>query len=108
MRKAALLGAVAGALGLGLVATSAVAAPIGGGALQKAEPASLVEKVHSRRCFWHHGHLRCRRHFHRGFFFRPFVGFGVHRHRFHRHRHFGFHKFHHRHHRPGFFIGFRF
>jgi hypothetical protein len=44
MRKAALLGIV-GALGLGLVASSAVAAPVGGVALQ-IEPPSLVEKIH--------------------------------------------------------------
>jgi hypothetical protein len=78
MMKASLLGALAGALGLGLVASSAVAAPVGGVALRK-EPASLVEKVH-RRC-WHHGHCHCRRHhphFRAGFFpfFSPFIGFG--------------------------------
>jgi hypothetical protein len=80
--KAALLGAIAGALGLGLVASSAVTAPVGGVAPQ-IEPASLVEKVH-RRCFWHHGHWHCRRHHHHhfraGFFpFRPFIGFGFRR-----------------------------
>jgi hypothetical protein len=100
MRKTVLLGAVAGALGLGLVATSAVAAPIGGMALQTTEPASLVEKVHFRRCHCHSGSCHCHRRFHRGFFFRPVVG----------HHPFFFrrHKFHHFHHRPrfGFFIGF--
>jgi hypothetical protein len=84
MSKAALLGAIAGALGLGLVASSAVAAPVGGVAPQ-IEPTSLVEKVH-RRCFRHHGHWHCRRHHHHfraGFFgFRPFIGFR----RFHCHR----------------------
>jgi hypothetical protein len=83
--KAALLGAIAGALGLGLVASSAVAAPVGGVAPQM-EPASLVEKVH-RRCFWHYGHWHCSRHHHHfrhhfraGFFpFRPFIGFGFRR-----------------------------
>jgi hypothetical protein len=79
MRNAGLLGGIAGALGLGLVASSAVAAPIGGVALQRA-PTPLVEKVH-RRCHGHHGHCHCRRrhhHFHAGFFpfFSPFIGFG--------------------------------
>jgi Mn2+/Fe2+ NRAMP family transporter len=80
MRKAALLGAIAGALGLGLVASSAVAAPVGGMARQ-IEPASLVEKVHGRR---HHHHFRT-----------GFIGFR-HHHHFRRHHHF----------RAG-FIGFR-
>jgi hypothetical protein len=79
MRKVALLGALAGALGLGLAASSAVAAPLGGVALQR-EPAPLVEKVHSR-CRGPHGFCHCRRrhhHFHAGFFpfFSPFIGFG--------------------------------
>jgi hypothetical protein len=98
MRKAALLGAIAGALGLGLVASSAVAAPVGGVA-QQIEPASLVEKVHSG-CFWHrhwrhgHAHRHCRRHHHHfraGFSaFRPFIGFRrlVGFRRFHCHRRF--------------------
>jgi hypothetical protein len=77
MTKATLLGAIAGALGLGLVASSAVAAPVGGVA-QRIETASLVEKVHGRR------------YFRSGFFgFRPY-------HHFRRHHHF----------RSGFF-GFR-
>jgi hypothetical protein len=80
MRKVASLGAIAGALGLGLVATSAVAAPVGAAARQIG-PAPLVEKVH-RRCYGHHGHCHCRRrhhHFHAGFFpfFSPFIGFGI-------------------------------
>jgi hypothetical protein len=73
-----LAASLAGALGLGLVASSAVAAPVGSMA-QQIEPASLVEKVH-RRCFWHHGHWHCRRHHHHfraGFFpFSPFIGVG--------------------------------
>jgi hypothetical protein len=80
MRKAALLKAIAGALGLGLVASSAVAAPVGGVAM-RIEPASLVEKVH-RKCVGSHGHCHCRRrphHFRVGFFpfFSPFIGFGL-------------------------------
>ena len=47
MRKIAVLGAVAGALTLGLVASSAVAAPVGSAAVQ-IERASLVEKAHGR------------------------------------------------------------
>jgi hypothetical protein len=47
MRKAALLGAIVGALGVGLVASSAVAAPVGSAAV-RIEPASTVEKVHHR------------------------------------------------------------
>jgi hypothetical protein len=83
MRKAALLGAIAGALGLGLVASSAVAAPVGGVA-QQIEPASLVEKVHGRR---HHHFRGFRRHHH---FRSGFFAFGVRRyhcHRFFCHRH---------------------
>jgi hypothetical protein len=76
-----LAASLAGALGMGLVASSAVAAPVGS-MTQQIEPASLVEKVH-RRCFWHHGHWHCRRHhyhFRAGFFlFRPFFGFGFRR-----------------------------
>jgi hypothetical protein len=77
--KVASLGAIAGALGLGLVASSAVAAPVGTAARQ-IDAAPLVEKVH-RRCYGHHGYCHCRRrhhHFHAGFFpfFSPFIGFG--------------------------------
>ena len=87
MRKAALLGAIAGALGFGLVATSAVAAPVGG-VSQRIETASLVDKVHGRRYFrsgfvafrpWRRHHWR-HHHFRAGFFaFRP---------RYHCHRRF--------------------
>jgi hypothetical protein len=93
MRKAILLGAVAGALALGLAATSTAAAPFGGVAQQTTEPESLVEKVHCR-WFWHRGHWHCSRRHHffvSGFFpFSPFVSFGFfpRRHFFvHRHRH---------------------
>jgi hypothetical protein len=48
MTKAAVLGALAGALTLGLVASSAAAAPVGSGAL-RIEPASTVERVDHRR-----------------------------------------------------------
>jgi hypothetical protein len=68
MSKAALFGAIAGALGLGLVATSAVAAPVGGVA-QQIERESLVEKVEG---------FGFRRHHHSGF--RPFFGFRRHHH----------------------------
>jgi hypothetical protein len=64
--KAALLGAIAGALGLGLVASSAVAAPVGGVAPQ-IEPTSLVDKVH---CGFRH---RFRRAGFVTFGFRPWV-----------------------------------
>jgi hypothetical protein len=87
MRKAGLLGAIAGALGLGLVASSAVAAPPGGVAQQR-EPASAVEKIHLR-CFWHNGHRHCSRlhhHFRAGFVgFRGFSRFHCHRRFCHRH-----------------------
>jgi hypothetical protein len=92
--KTMLLGAVVGAFGLGLMATSAAAVPIGGVALQK-EPTSLVEKVH-HRCFWHHGFWHCPRHRSRVFFgfspflFPPFIGVGFgfgHRHHHHWWRH---------------------
>jgi hypothetical protein len=63
MKKAMLFAAMAGALGLGVMATSATAAPVSGVALRTAAPAALVEKVH-RRCYWHHGHRHCRRHHH--------------------------------------------
>jgi hypothetical protein len=73
MRKAVLLGALAGALGLALGGSSAVAAPVGGMA-QQIESDSAVEKVH-RRCSWHRGHMHCSRrhhHFRAGFLaFRP-------------------------------------
>jgi len=98
MGKAALLGAIAGALGLELVASSAVAAPVGGVA-QQIERASLVEKVHGRRHhhhfragffgFRHHHHFRRHYHFRSGFF-----GFGFRR----VHSHWRFHgRFCHRH-----------
>jgi UDP-N-acetylmuramyl pentapeptide phosphotransferase/UDP-N-acetylglucosamine-1-phosphate transferase len=75
MRKAALLGAIVGALGVGLVASSAVAAPVGSAAL-RIEPASTVEKVHHRsdrryrdyrhrhHHYRHYGHWHYRRHHH--------------------------------------------
>jgi hypothetical protein len=94
MRKTILLGAVVGAFGLGLTATSAAAAPIGGVALQT-QPTSLVEKVHHRCFISHFGHVFCPRHRPRffvgfspfGFGFSPFfgVGFGFRHH--HRHHH---------------------
>ena len=75
MSKAAVLGAVAGALTLSLVASSAVAAPIGSGAL-RIEPASTIERVH-RRCDRHHRDWHCRRYHHRhhraGLFPFPFL-----------------------------------
>jgi hypothetical protein len=79
MNRAALLGAIAGGFGLGLAASSAMAAPLGGVALQR-EPAPMVEKVHGG-CHRHHRFCHCRRrhrHFHAGFFpfFSPFIGFG--------------------------------
>jgi hypothetical protein len=108
MRKAIWLGIAAGALALGLAATSTAAAPIGGVALQATEPASLVEKVHCRR-FWNGYRWRCSwRHHHARFFFgaRPFFGFH------HRPFYFRRHAFHHHHYhrrfRPGFFVGFGF
>jgi hypothetical protein len=48
MRKAAVLGAIVGALGFGFVASSAVAAPVGSEVL-RIEPASTVERVDHRR-----------------------------------------------------------
>src|ERR671914_2756996 len=44
MRKAAVLGAIVGALGVGWVSCSSVAAPVGSAAL-RIEPVSMVEKV---------------------------------------------------------------
>jgi hypothetical protein len=76
MRKAPLLGAMASALGLGLMASSAVAAPVGG-VTQQIAPPSSVEKVH---CGFRH---RFRRAGFVTFGFRPF-GFR----RYHCHRHF--------------------
>jgi hypothetical protein len=81
MRKAAVLGAVAGALTLGLVASSAAAAPVGSAAL-RIEPASAVEKVHSR-CYRGDDQWRCRRFHHRHHrvglfpFLLPFIVFGL-------------------------------
>jgi hypothetical protein len=76
MRKAALLGAIVGALGVGLVASSAVAVPVGSAAL-RIESASTVEKVHHtsyrrdghyryrHHQYRHYGHWHYRRHHHR-------------------------------------------
>jgi hypothetical protein len=47
MRKAAVVAAIAGALTLGVVASSAVAAPVGSAAMQ-IERASSIEKAHAR------------------------------------------------------------
>jgi hypothetical protein len=78
MRKAALVGAIVGALGIGLVASSAVAAPVGSADL-RIEPASTVEKVRNntydrywrprQSAFRHHQYRRYddrdrRRHYH--------------------------------------------
>jgi hypothetical protein len=103
MKKAILLGIAAGALALGLAATSTAAAPIGGVALQATEPASLVEKVHCRR-YWNGYRWRCSwRHHHGprfflGFnpFFSPFVGLGfAFRHPHHHHRYYHYRRWRH-------------
>ena len=95
MRKTILLGAVVGAFGLGLTATSAAAVPTGGVALQT-ESTSLVEKVHHRCFIGRFGHVFCPRHRPRVFFgfspflFPPFIGVGFgfgHRHHHHWWRH---------------------
>ena len=80
MRKAALLGAIVGALGAGLVASSAAAAPVGSAAL-RIEPASTVEKVH-HRSYRREGHYRHRHHQYRDY------GWHYRRHH-HRHYHAG-------------------
>jgi hypothetical protein len=74
MRKAILLGIAAGALGLGLVATSAPAAPMGGVALQT-DAASAVEQVR-HRCYPSAYGWRCRPHRRSSFFWGPRLWFG--------------------------------
>jgi hypothetical protein len=71
MKKAVFLGAVVGAIGLGMVATSAVAAPIGGVALEK-EAATLVEKAHGC-CRRYYGYYGYRPYYAYGF--RPYYGY---------------------------------
>jgi hypothetical protein len=85
MRKATLLGAIAGALGLGLGRVRRWQLRLEAGRCRESPRRWLRRSTVG--CFWHHGYWHRRRHHHRfraGFFFSPFIGFGFHRHHFHR------------------------
>jgi hypothetical protein len=98
-----LLGATA-AIGLGLATVSAEAAPAvttASDLTAAVREASNVDQVYwSRRCWRHHGHLHCRRHWvdygytpyysydpYPYYYYRPSFGFFFGGHRHHRHRH---------------------
>jgi hypothetical protein len=98
-----LLGATA-AIGLGLAAVSAEAAPAvatAGDLTAAVREAANVDQVYwSRRCWRHRGHLHCRRYWvdygyapyysydpYPYYYYRPSFGFFFGGHRHHRHRH---------------------
>jgi hypothetical protein len=86
MRKAILVGAVAGALGLGLVATSATAAPVGGVALEK-EAATMAEKVHGRYRYYY-GYYPRRYYGYYGYYPRRYYGY----YGYYPRRYYGYHR----------------
>jgi hypothetical protein len=65
------------ALALGLLTVPASAAPVSNLKGIEADASTQAETVHyRRRCWWHRGHMHCRRGYSRHYGYAPYYGYG--------------------------------